>query len=218
MYVLELTNERTNEMKRDNNHVDTSNNYNYGLVNLPENCKITKIRVNGDKTLQNVNQHDINLVSSHITVIQNMLIPRTDQSEIVIIDNKPNKTSSLTEYIVTILFSNDIHIPVEIISILERINPLRCSGGKSIIIGYDKKREKLCITLTIASTLNPIVMIQNVILSQHYTITHQCSTNDSDEMSSQNQHQEVSVNRKRIRKNDVASVDYKKISDATGGK
>lgn len=201
----------------------SSSPYSYGLFNLPSNCRVLKIDIDGEKNMNNVRMDDRLMVSNFIETAAEYIPDAQQLSKECGVVIKCTKEVvhdiTLVEYTILLQFHIDTVVEIQNLSILQHINPLRCSGKDSIKIFCDSENNKQCVLLTVASTLNPVRLTESVLIHQHFTTT--LFTTDNDDSSSKNALDEVSINRKRACKRDVRasstengqSITYKKGCD-----
>lgn len=216
--MLTTTNTTTTTIakKRSATDANIGNNdtpYSYGLFNLPSNCRVLKVDIDGQADFANVIMDDVVMISNCIETAAKYITQSQNISKEcdIIIRNTTETTGdlTLTEYRVLMQFHTDTVIEVQHIAYIQHVNPLRCSGKDSIKMFYDSRNNKMCLMLTLASTRNPIRLTDSVLIHQHFT-TMLCTT-DQDDSSSKNPLDEVSINRKRARKGDIM---YNKIHDS----
>lgn len=186
--------------------------YSYGLFNLPPNCRVLKVDIDGQKDLFNVKMDDRIMISNCIETAAEY-IPQSQQVSKecgIVIKNTKEMVEDITliEYTVLLQFHIDTIIELQHIALLQHVNPLRCSGKDAIKVFCDSQGNKMCVLLTISSTLNPLRLTESVLIHQHFTTM--LYTTDQDDASSKNPLDEISVNRKRARKGDIV---YGKICD-----
>ncbi len=189
--------------------------YAYGLYNLPTNCRVLKVEVDGQKDLNNVRMDDRIMISNLIETAANC-IPHLQQVSrdcgIVIKNTKETMDDiTLVEYKVLLQFHPDTVVEGQHIGLLQHVNPMRCGGKDTIKVFYDSTTNKQCLCLTVSSNINPIRLTDCVLIHQHFTTM--LYTTDQDDSSSKNQLDEISVNRKRARKNGNGNIEYNKKCD-----
>ena len=188
-----------------------TDDYNFGLFRLPENCTVVKVEVGNQKDLSGVESDDRIMLSSFIQTAAQVIPQKHTKCNVILKSNTQSMNGvSLIEYVVLMQFAPETVFDIGAYSLLQHVNPVRCGGKDSITNYFDKKFDKQCLCMTISSCRNPICFQDSVLIHQHYTTT--LYTTDKDESSSTNNCDEVSINRKRARKSDIK---YDKISDTS---
>lgn len=186
--------------------------YSYGLFNVPSNCRILKVDIDGQKDFANVKMDDVIMISNCIETAAKYITQSQNISKECGIIIKSERESAgdvtLVEYKVLMQFHIDTVIEIQHMAYIQHLNPLRCSGSDAIKVFCDSNNQKMCLLVTLSSTLNPIRPVESIIIHQHFkTLLY---TTDQDDSSSTNPLDEVSINRKRARKGDIM---YNKIHD-----
>lgn len=185
--------------------------YNYGLTKLNHNCVIIKIDVDGEQNLDTQMYEDRVMLSEYIDVASRLVPQKHDTCGIIITTNRQQKFGhTLAEYVIVLQMNRGTVFELHHFATLQHLNPIRCSMRDSIKNFYDEQSDKALLVIVLPSHRNTLVLRDSTLILRNYTSA--LVTSDDDDMSSKNTYDELSVNRKRQKKNEV---NYKKLCDTT---
>jgi hypothetical protein len=185
--------------------------YNYGLTKLNHNCVIIKIDVDGEQNLDTQMYEDRVMISEYIDVASRLVPQKHDTCGIIITTNRQQKFGfTLAEYVIVLQMNRGTVFELHHFATLQHLNPVRCSMRDSIKNFYDEQSDKALLVIVLPSHRNHLVLRDSTLILRNYTTA--LVTSDDDDMSSKNTYDELSVNRKRQKKNEM---NYKKLCDNT---
>lgn len=189
-----------------------SGKYNYGLLQLRDNCEIIRIDIFGTGDLSGCSNEDRVLISNFVNVSARYLAPQYEKCQYIITTNQQERNGyTVLEYLIVAQLSPETVFEIQALSVLQHINPLRCGTGNTIKQYYDRKFDKQCVLMAVSASANLIAITDNVLIHQHYNNIHtMLATSDGDDTSSAQNYDEASMNRKRVKKNEVK---HEKICD-----
>ena len=198
----------------DTNGSGANGKYNYGLLQLRDNCEIIRIDIFGSSDLKTCSPEDRVLISNFVNVSARYLAPQYEKCGYIITTNQQERNGyTVLEYLILVQLSPETVFEVQALSMLQHINPLRCGTGSSIKQYYDPQFNKQCVLMTVSASANLVNITDNVLIHQHYSNIHtMLATSDTDDTSSTQNYDEASTNRKRSTKNEVK---HEKICDTS---
>jgi hypothetical protein len=188
---------------------DDLSHYNYGFINLPDNCIVKSMNIDGQKDLHACHNDDI-INLSNASVVMKMIYGLDDDAPynmMVYTDTSERDGYTLAEYHMVFQFPTGTRLKYESFALVLEINKTRINP-RSIVGYFDEKIKMTCITFTLASVKNPILIVENILVSQCISLT--LMNTDTDGLSSKDNSAQVSITRKRSRKSDVK---YEKLCE-----
>lgn len=183
-------------------------NYNYGFINLPSNCRVLSMDIEGEQDLSNCHKDDIvNLSNAAATMNMIYVVDQAPYDMIVYTNKNERDGYVLHEYCMVFQFPAGTRLKYDSFALVLEINKLRITP--SSIIGYfDEKKKRTTVSFMMSSVKNPILILESILIHQH--ISTVLTSTDHDGLSSKNTFEEASVTRKRSKKTDIK---YEKICE-----